>query len=54
MVEERSDWTSQSDAIVQKGSSAYHTDRHHQPIIYGDYYLLEAVFKLKGDDLYLW
>lgn len=54
VVEERSDWTSQSDAIVQKGSSAYHTDRHHQPIIYGDYYLLEAVFKLKGDDLYLW
>ncbi|MNB74291.1 Unsaturated glucuronyl hydrolase [compost metagenome] len=54
VVEERSDWSSRSDAIVQKGSSAYHTDRHHQAIIYGDYYLLEAAFKLKGGDLYLW
>ncbi|MHA6530959.1 glycoside hydrolase family 88 protein [Paenibacillus sp. BAC0078] len=54
VVEKRSDWSSGSDAIVQRGSSAYHTDRHHQPIIYGDYYLLEAAFKLKGGDLYLW
>lgn len=50
----RSDWTRATDAILQNGTSAYHSAMHHHPIIYGDYYFMEAVFKLKGDDLYLW
>ncbi|WNS43106.1 glycoside hydrolase family 88 protein [Paenibacillus sp. MMS20-IR301] len=53
-VEARCDWSEASDAIVQRGSAAYHNALHHGAIIYGDYYLLEAVFKLKGGDLYLW
>lgn len=53
-VEARCDWSEQTDAIVLRGSGAYHAKQHHHPIIYGDYYLLEAVFKLKGNDLYLW
>lgn len=52
--EQRSDWTAQSDAILQHGSAAYHAAAHHHPIIYGDYYFIEAIFKLKGNDLYLW
>lgn len=52
--EQRSDWTQQSDAILQYGSGAYHSAAHHHPIIYGDYYFMEAIFKLKGNDLYLW
>ncbi|MFC0211917.1 glycosyl hydrolase family 88 [Paenibacillus chartarius] len=50
----RCDWTEASDSILQYGSEAYHRGRHHHPIIYGDYYFMEAVFKLKGNDLYLW
>lgn len=50
----RCDWTRDSDAIVQNGSAAYHDKRHHHPIIYGDYYFMEAIFKLKGNDLYVW
>ncbi|RRJ64550.1 glycosyl hydrolase family 88 [Paenibacillus oralis] len=53
-VDARSNWLENSDAIVQKGSAAYHAPYHHYPIIYGDYYLMEAVFKLKGNDLNLW
>lgn len=53
-LDKRSDWTTASDAIIQRGSSAYHAPTHHEPIIYGDYYFMEAVFKLKGNDLYLW
>lgn len=53
-VDARCDWSEASDAIVQFGTEAYHRDRHHQPIIYGDYYFIEAVLKLQGDDLYLW
>ncbi|MDG0813881.1 glycoside hydrolase family 88 protein [Cohnella rhizosphaerae] len=53
-VDARCDWTEGSDAIVQYGSAAYHSKAHHHPIIYGDYYLMEGIFKLKGNDLYLW
>ncbi|WP_217591748.1 glycoside hydrolase family 88 protein [Cohnella sp. GbtcB17] len=52
--EARSDWSTESDCILINGSAAYHSGKRHTAIIYGDYYFLEAVFKLKGDDLYLW
>jgi len=52
--ESRSDWSRNSDAILQHGSAAYHAGSHHHPIIYGDYYFMEAIFKLKGNDLYIW
>jgi len=50
----RSDWTTDNDCILKNGSAAYHAKSHHHSIIYGDYYFMEAVFKLKGNDLYLW
>ncbi|AIQ52827.1 glycoside hydrolase family 88 protein [Paenibacillus sp. FSL R7-0331] len=55
-LDERSDWSDENDCIIQKGSEAYHKPRnqHHHAIIYGDYYFMEAMFKLKGNDLYLW
>lgn len=53
-LEKRSDWTERSDAVIQRGSAAYRGATHHQPIIYGDYFFMEAAFKLKGNDLYLW
>ncbi|MGO4268963.1 hypothetical protein AB4Z22_03800 [Paenibacillus sp. TAF58] len=40
--------------MVKYGSAAYHSANHHHAIIYGDYYFMEAIFKLKGNDLYLW
>jgi len=52
--QQRSDWGRDSDAILQNGSAAYHAATHHHAIIYGDYYFMEAIFKLKGNDLYLW
>lgn len=50
----RCDWTEATDAILRNGSGAYHSKTHHHAIIYGDYYFMEAIFKLKGNDLYLW
>ncbi|GIO15169.1 glycosyl hydrolase family 88 [Cohnella xylanilytica] len=52
--ERRCDWSGDVDHLVTHGSEAYHNPNRHTPIIYGDYYFMEAVFKLKGDDLYLW
>lgn len=53
-LDSRADWSETSDSIIQMGSEAYTSTRHHHPIIYGDFYFMEAVFKLKGNDLYLW
>nr|WP_244935619.1 glycoside hydrolase family 88 protein [Paenibacillus glycanilyticus] len=48
------DWRMEVDHLLINGSAAYHNPDRHTPIIYGDYYFIEAVFKLKGNDLYLW
>ncbi|MCY9660137.1 glycoside hydrolase family 88 protein [Paenibacillus chondroitinus] len=50
----RCDWTTDSDCILTHGSAAYHHPERHTAIIYGDYYFMEAIFKLKGNDLFLW
>lgn len=52
--EHRTDWSKDCDCILKNGSAAYHANEYHQNIIYGDYYFIEAIFKLKGNDLYLW
>jgi len=50
----RCDWTQEYDGILKSGSASYHGAVHHQNIIYGDYFFMEALFKLQGNDLYLW
>lgn len=50
----RCDWTKDCDCILNNCTAAYHRTEHHFNIIYGDYYFMEAIFKLKGDDLYIW
>ena len=54
LYEKRCDWSKANDCILTHCSSAYHTLNHHFSIIYGDYYFMEAIFKLKGDDIFLW
>lgn len=44
----------ENDCILQKCSAAYHNPEHETTIIYGDYYFIEAIFKLKGDDIFIW
>lgn len=47
------DWTETQAAIVQMGTEAY-TNGHNMPIIYGDYYFIEAILKLKNMDILFW
>lgn len=47
-------WDTESDCILQKCTGAYHAPEHEFCIIYGDYYFMEAIFKLKGNDVFLW
>lgn len=51
--EKRSNWTKDCDCIIENCSEAYHSQKHIH-MIYGDYFFMEAVFKLKENDIFLW
>ncbi len=46
-------WEENEDSILQYGTEAYFTKRH-LPIIYGDYFFTEALYKLRGNDMLFW
>ena len=50
-------WDPEVDSIVDGGTYFYHDPEGTNtevPIIYADYYLIEAVLKLKGKELFIW
>lgn len=47
------DWSLDEQSILQNGTERYGKE-FHKPIIYGDYYFVEAIYKLKGFDTLLW
>ncbi len=48
-------WDPDFDSIVQMGSGAYHSENdRHMPIIYGDYFFIEAVLRLLDKDFLIW
>lgn len=56
-LEERyCDWTENEDSILQMGTEAYICRElgKHAPIIYGDYYFVEAIYKLRGNEMLFW
>ena len=54
LEEKRCNWDLNTDNILENGSVAYHDEKHNFPIIYGDYFFTEAVFKLCGKELFMW
>lgn len=48
------DWSTGSDAIITNGCEAYHDGKQDLPLIYGDYYFVEAIYKLRGGKVLLW
>lgn len=48
------DFTEDNDCILMKCSGAYHDRRHEYPIIYGDFFFMEALFKLKDSGIFMW
>ena len=42
-------------ALVLRGSHSYHREAEREmPIVYGDFYFVEALLKLKGSDFLIW
>lgn len=51
--EKYADWTENEASVIQMGTEAYERGQN-MPIIYGDYYFIEAILKLKGNDIFMW
>lgn len=48
-------WNTGEDGITTKGSARYHREEDREvPIIYGDYFLVEAVLRLLDKDFLIW
>ena len=54
LVENRCRFDLGCDNILEKCTAAYHDSWHEGAIIYGDYFLTEAVLKLCGRETFLW
>ncbi len=55
MDEKFCDWDAERDSILQCGTERYHGEKgRHIPIIYGDYFFIEAIYRLKGFNPVFW
>ena len=54
LEEKRCSWSSDCDNLLEKCTAAYHDAKHEFSIIYGDYFFIEAVWKLTGQELFIW
>ena len=48
------DYNPENDGIVDGGSASYHDKKHHEKIIYGDYFFIEAVLRLLDKGFPIW
>lgn len=54
LTKHRCDFTDSQDNIVNYCTASYHSNDHHFAIIYGDYFFMEAILKLKNSDFFIW
>jgi unsaturated chondroitin disaccharide hydrolase len=50
----RCNWTEEQDFILNNCTASYHNNVHHQNIIYGDFFFMEAIFKMLGEEFIVW
>ena len=50
------DWDPETDFFVKMGTAQYHgkTEEFHVPLIYGDYFFLESVYRLLHPEIEIW
>ena len=54
LFESRCDLDPGRDGILTRCSAAYRDERHNFPLIYGDYFFVEALLKLAGKETFVW
>ncbi|SFR88444.1 glycoside hydrolase family 88 protein [Anaeromicropila populeti] len=50
----RCNWDEDSDNILERCTAAFHDKTHEFSIIYGDYFFIEAIWKLNGQEIFIW
>ena len=50
----RCNWSREEDCILENCTAAYHGKEHHIHMIYGDYFFMEAVFRLCQPMVSMW
>lgn len=50
----RTNFSLDTDYLLENCTSAYHDKNHNFPMIYGDYFFIEALFRLTGEALFIW
>lgn len=48
------DYNPEHDELVNRCSVAYHEEKHDFPLIYADYFYIEAIWKLTGREVFIW
>ncbi|WP_124068417.1 glycoside hydrolase family 88 protein [Clostridium sp. E02] len=54
LYEKRCSFSPDIDNLLENCSAAYHDTRHNFPMIYADYYFIEAILKLADKELFIW
>lgn len=54
LAEKRCCWSEDCDNLLEKCTAAFHDKEHEFSIIYGDYYFIEAIWKLMDKELFIW
>lgn len=54
LEEKYCDYDTSNDGILGGGSVSYHEKRHHEKIIYGDYFFVEGILRLCGKSFLIW
>ena len=52
--EKRCNWSEDVDHILEECAEGYHTPKKNMSITYGDYYFIEDICKLTGQEIFLW
>ena len=54
MEENWCDWSENEDAVLLMGSGSWNLENYHGNYIFGDYYFVEALYKLRGNKILFW
>lgn len=53
-LDEEACWDEEKDYIIEKCTAAFHDENHDFPMMYADYYFIEAIWKLCGQESFMW
>lgn len=47
-------WNTEKDYMIEKCTAAFHDEKHDFPMMYADYFFMEAIWKLCGQESFMW